>query len=142
MLPVPQAVPDRARAVFVEARSLAGTPRQVVIRFLVRAQRAPFEEVHALVEHVRVAGDLDVATGGEREPEVVIRTAGPHAAPQRGMPPVQDVAFRKLLCRAAKQVFADQARLRVRERHRILQLVAETEGSAGLVVAAAAPESA
>src|SRR5688572_29972949 len=142
VLPVSQAVANGARAVFVKARRFAGAPRLVVIRFLIRAECAPLEEMYALIEHIRVAGDLDVPAGGERKPEVVVRTTGAYAAAKRRMPPVQDIAFRKLLCRAPKQVFADQARLRVRERHGILQLVAEAECAAGLVVAAAAPESA
>ena len=48
----------------------------------------------------------------------------------------------ELLRRAAQQVLAHEPRLRMHERHRVLQLVAEAEGAAGLVVAAARPEAA
>ena len=58
------------------------------------------------------------------------------------MPPVLHVAFAELAGRAEQQVFAQQARLGMDERHRVLQLIAEAESAARLVVAAARPQTA
>ena len=58
------------------------------------------------------------------------------------MPPVLDVALHELAAGAAKQLLAQQRGLGVDERHRVLQLVAEAEGAARLVVAAARPHAA
>ena len=58
------------------------------------------------------------------------------------MPPVLHVAFDELAPGAAQELLAQQLRLGVHERHRVLQLVAEAERSARLVVAAARPEAA
>ena len=58
------------------------------------------------------------------------------------MPPVLDISFPELAARAQQQVFAHQSRLGMDERHHVLQLVAETERAAGLIVPAARPQSA
>ena len=49
------------------------------------------------------------------------------------------VAFAKLVLRAQKKMLAYELRLRVDQRHDVLQLIAKTERSAGLVKAAAPP---
>ena len=131
-----------ARRVLVQARGLRRADRQVVVRLLVRIDRAAFEEGHRLVEHAGVAGRLDVAAQRERQPQVVVGAARAHAAARRRMPPVLHVAFDELAARAQQQVLAQQRRLRVHQRHRVLQLVAEAEGAARLVVAAARPHAA
>src|SRR3546814_7857741 len=84
-----------------------------------------------------MAGGLDVAAGRERQPQVVVRAARAHAAVQRRMPPVLDVAVDELVLGAEQQVAARQGRLGMQHRHRVLQLVAEAERAARLVVAAA-----
>src|SRR3546814_11588481 len=53
------------------------------------------------------------------------------------MPPVLHVAVDELVLRAQQQVVARQLRLGMQHRHRVLQLVAEAERAARLVVAAA-----
>ncbi len=58
------------------------------------------------------------------------------------MPPVLHVALDELAARAAQQVLAQERGLGVHQRHRVLQLVAESEGAARLVVAAARPQAA
>jgi hypothetical protein len=45
------------------------------------------------------------------------------------MPPVLDIAFLKLSGCTKKEVLAHKRRLGVDERHRILKLIAETEGA-------------
>ena len=58
------------------------------------------------------------------------------------MPPVLHVALDELAARAAQQLLAHERRRGVHQRHRVLQLVAEAEGAARLVVAAARPQPA
>ena len=58
------------------------------------------------------------------------------------MPPMLDVAFFELAGRAEQQVLAHQVGLGVDEGHDVLQLIAEAEGAAGLVEAAARPDAA
>jgi hypothetical protein len=57
------------------------------------------------------------------------------------MPPVLDVALDELPAGAQQQLLAQQLRLAVHQRHRVLQLIAEAESAAGLVVAAARPQA-
>ena len=58
------------------------------------------------------------------------------------MPPVLDIAFLKLSGGAQQEVLADKLRLAVDERHRILKLIAETEGAPRLIVSAPRPQTA
>ena len=64
------------------------------------------------------------------------------AAAGRLVPPVLHVAFDELPAGGAQEVLARQVGPREGQRHHVLQLVAEAEGAAGLVVAAARPEPA
>ncbi len=92
------------------------------------------EERHALVEHRRVAGHSQVARDGERQPEQVVRAAGARALARRRVPPVLDVPLDELAAGRAQQVLAREIGARQHQRHRVLQLVAEAEGAAGLRV--------
>src|SRR5437868_4892186 len=58
------------------------------------------------------------------------------------MPPVLNIALAELPTRAPQKLFAKHAGFRVNECHRVLQLVAEAERSARLVIAAASPHPA
>src|SRR6476646_3536926 len=58
------------------------------------------------------------------------------------MPPVLDIAFLKLPRCTEQKMLADKLRLAVDERHRILQLIAETEGAPRLIVSAPFPQTA
>ena len=58
------------------------------------------------------------------------------------MPPVQHVALRELMRRTQQQVRTGTRGLRMRHRHRVLQLIAEPEGAARLVIPAACEEPA
>jgi hypothetical protein len=55
------------------------------------------------------------------------------------MPPVLDIPFPKLAARTQEQLGTQQPRLRVDQRHGVLQLIAEAESAARLVIAAARP---
>ena len=137
-----EAVLDRAHAVEIERRRAFPAERQIVVRLLARAERAAVQERLGLVQHRRVAGARDVAAGGERQPQEIVRAARAHAAAGRRMPPVLDVALLELARRAKQQLRAHELRRGVRKRHRVLQLVAESERAARLVVPAPAPEPA
>ena len=52
------------------------------------------------------------------------------------------IAFAELMCRGAQEVFAGESWFGMHQRHHILQLVAEAEGSTGLVEPGACPEAA
>ena len=58
------------------------------------------------------------------------------------MPPVLDVAFDELSTRTKRDLIAQQPRFGVHQRHRVLQLVAESVSPARLVEAAARPKPA
>ena len=83
-----------------------------------------------------------VLGGDMRQPEQVVGTAGAKPATGRLVPPVLDVAFDELSSRGSKQMVAREGRPREQQRHHILQLIAEAECAAGLVVAAARPQPA
>ena len=52
------------------------------------------------------------------------------------------IAFAELMRRGAQKMLAGQGRFGMHQRHHILQLVAKSEGSAGLIKSGAAPEPA
>src|SRR6266436_6777704 len=64
------------------------------------------------------------------------------ATSRRWMPPVLDIAFTELARRCAQQMYPYQGWLGMRQRHHILQLVAESERAAGLIETAPAPDAA
>ena len=84
----------------------------------------------------------DVAACRQRQPKIIVRAMRAHAAARRRMPPVLDVAFDELSTRTKGDLFAQQPRFGVHQRHGVLQLVAESVGSARLVEAAARPQAA
>src|SRR5512142_807642 len=58
------------------------------------------------------------------------------------MPPMLNVPLLEVAGRTSEEVPANEARFRVNERHHVLQLIAETEGAARLVVSAPCPKTA
>jgi hypothetical protein len=56
--------------------------------------------------------------------------------------PVLDIAFLKLSGCAKEEMFVHQVLLGMDERHRILKLIAETEGAPRLIVSAPRPQTA
>ena len=138
----PESTFDRSHAVPVQALALRRAHRQVVVGLLVGTEQAAFDPGRGLVEDAEVAGDLHIATGRERQPQVVVGTVRAHAAIERRMPPVLHVAFGELMRGAQQQVLADELRRCMDHRQRVLQLVAKTVCAAGLIETAAAPETA
>ncbi|KFB72658.1 MAG: hypothetical protein AW09_002150 [Candidatus Accumulibacter phosphatis] len=142
MLAKPQAMQDGAHAVLVQAGGRGRAARKIIVGIILRVDRATFQEMHWLVEHTGIAAGTDVAADRQRQPEIVVRTVRTHPPARRWMPPVLDVAFQELPTGAQQQMLPQQPGLGVDQRHHVLQLVAEPEGAARLVVAATRPESA
>ena len=136
-----QALVDRPHAVLEERSLLPGHARLEVGLLHVRAQRRCLQERHELVEDSRVAGRPRVVSRRVRQPQQVVRATGAGAASARLVPPVLNVAFDELMGGRPQQVLAREVRADECERHRVLELVAEAERPAGLVVAGARPEA-
>ena len=137
-----QAVFDGTHAMLIEAGRFGRALRLVVVRFLFRIQLAALQEMDRLVEHARIAGRQHITTGGIRQPQIVVGEMGAHALSVGRMPPVLHVALAELALGAADQLLAGEPRCRMDQRHGVLQLIAETVGAAGLIIAAAAPQPA
>ncbi len=134
-----QSMLDRADRMLIERRGLHRDRRQIELRFLAGRHRRTFDEGHELIEHAHIARPFDVAARRERQPQVVIGAARAHAASARWVPPMLHVSLDELARGAAQQMFAQQFRLGVQQRHCILKLVAKSIGAARLVVAAPRP---
>ena len=136
-----QSTPDGPHAVLVQAGHVGGPAGQIVVGVVLRVDRAAFQEGHGFIQHAGVPGARHIAAHRQRQPEVVVRTMRAHAPARGRMPPVLDISLLELTARAQQQVLAHQPGLGVDERHHVLQLVAEAEGTARLIVAAACPDT-
>src|SRR5438094_463008 len=105
-------------------------------------QQRRLEEGSALVEDARVAGRAQIFRRDVREPEPIVRTTRAQAVSVRLMPPMLHVAFEELSSGGSQQVCAREIGPREQHRHDVLQLIAEAEGAARLVVPASRPETA
>ena len=105
-------------------------------------QRRSFDERHLHVEDGAIAGERDVVRGDERQPHAIVGDVRAHALAVVRQPPVLHVAFGELARGGAQDLLAQQRGPREAQRHRILQLVAETVGAARLVEAGARPGAA
>jgi len=128
---------DGANAMVIERGGFFGTLGQVIVRFLLGLERRAFEKGNRFVEHAGVGHAGDVAAGGVGQPEIVIGEMSADAAASRRVPPMLDIAFAELMGGGAQEMRAGEGRLGMEQGHHILQLVAEAEGAAGLIEAAA-----
>ncbi len=90
-------------------------------------------------------GVLDVLGGGIGHPQQVVGEAGsnpPAGAIRERVPPVQYVAFDELVGGVEQDLIAGDPRVVADQVERVLQLVAEAECAAGLVVGCARPDTA
>ena len=94
-----------------------------------------------LIEDSDVAGGLQVVRHRIGQPQQIVRAARSQAAAARLVPPVLHVAFDELPSRGAEQMLAREVGPGQQQRHHVLQLIAEAEGAARLVVAGARPEA-
>ena len=99
------------------------------------------EERRLVVDDREVAGFLDVVGGDERHPEQVVRHLRDVPLLGQRMPPVVDRAVGELVRGVQPELRAAARRVDRQVDLRVLQLVAEAEGAALLVVAAAAPQA-
>src|SRR5207247_2256011 len=104
--------------------------------------RRGLEEWHPLIEQRSIAGVSGIDRGRIRQPQQIVGTSGARAASRRRVPPMLHVAFDELTRRRQQDVGSTEIRSRVQERQDVLQLVAETERTAGLVRSASRPETA
>ena len=121
---------QRAQAVSVKRFGLFRTHRQVVITLFLAADRTAFDETDHFIQHAGVAGHLHVTADRQRQPQEIVGAMRAHAAVERRMPPVLDVAFGKLVRSAKQQVLANLRGRGMQHRHAVLQLVAKTVGAA------------
>ena len=133
---------DGAHAVLIQIGGFVRATGHVVIRILFRGDLAAVEKGYGFVQHPGVAGGEDVAAQRQRQPQVVVGAVRAHAAVGSGMPPMLNIAFAELMCRTAQQVLARERGLGMDQRHHVLQLIAEAECPARLVIAAARPQTA
>src|SRR5436190_119993 len=118
-----------------------GNSRQSIRLLFVTCERRRLQERRALVQDGAVTGRTYVFRDDMRQPQQIVGATAAKPATERLVPPVLDVAFDELPCGGAKKVCACKFRPRERQRHDILQLIAEAECAARLVVAAACPEA-
>ena len=100
---------------------------------LVRRERTHVEVRRRLIPDLVVARNADVVIGYEGEPDEIVGETRPHAAPARLVPPVLDVALAELMRCRAQDMRSRHRRFAVDECHSVLQLVAESKRTAGLV---------
>ena len=113
------------------------------VRFVLAARKERCrQERHALVEERRISCCAHVLGNRERKPEQVVGAAASKTPAGRRVPPVLYVTLNELPARGAHQMFARQVRPGKRERHDVLQLIAESVRAAWLEVPGASPEAA
>ena len=117
-------------------RGSAGTPSR-----LIGLERRRLEKRDDFIQYRLIAALRHVAGGDVGQPEQIVGAARSGSASARRMPPVLHVPLDELPRRRAKEVLATEVRPRVHERKHVLQLIAKTEGPAGLVRAAARPDA-
>ena len=105
-------------------------------------QRWTLEEWNLDVEDGAIAGKCHVMCGDERQPHAIVRDVSAHALATVWQPPMLHIALGKLARSGAQDLIAQQLGLRQPQRHRVLQLIAESIGAAGLVEAGASPGAA
>ena len=126
---------------FVHRRALARPCGSFVGFVLVRVQLTAFEERDLFVEDGVVAGCADVRQRREDEPETIVGDPGAHALSAGLVPPMLNVPFDELPGCRVQKVCACGVRRGEEQRQHVLQLIAETERTAGLVEGRAAPDA-
>ena len=86
-----------------------------------------------LVQHGQIAGHRHVIRHRMRQPDAIVRNAGPHPLTRMGQPPVLHIALRKLPGCRMQQMRTHPCGLGQRHRHPVLQLIAKAVCAAGLI---------
>ncbi len=142
MRPRGEAFLDRADAVFVNRPALRRHPRLQIGLVDVRRQRIGFEKRHPHAEQAVVSRGAQVVRDDKRQPEQVVGAFRAEPSARGFVPPVQHVAFGELLRGRSENLRLQQIGPRERQRHDVLQLIAESERAAWLVVARPRPQPA
>ena len=130
------------RAMLEQRRHPIGDGRSKEALGLAGLERLALEKRNCLVEDGDIRGGVDVVGDRERQPRAIVGDPGAHALAGMRQPPMLHVAFGELPRRRAQQMLARQQRLRRRERHAVLQLIAKAIGAARLVESGPRPEAA
>src|SRR3990172_5462008 len=142
MLAEAEASYDGPHTVIVQTGRLFRQAGKIVIRVFVCVYRAAFDEGDGFIQYPCVSGVQNVAGGRQWQPEEIVRTVCTYAPARRRMPPMLDITLLELMGSAEEEMLTHEDRVCVDERHHVLQLVAETEGTPRLVVSAAGPKTA
>src|SRR3990167_8046407 len=124
---------ERALAMF-EDRSLE--IRHIEARvavFLVSGKRWSAEEDDFLCENCVIARRCDILACNIGQPEQIVRTARSYATVCRRMPPMQDVAFFKLVRGRLENVLPGATGIAMQEGQHVLQLITEAERAPRLI---------
>ncbi len=124
---------ERAGAVLIEAGLGLGRFRLEEAVMLAGLEGRALDEGDLLVEDGAIAADRAVMRGRMAKPDHIVGDQRANAGAGVGQPPMQHVALRELPCGSVEDLRTRQLRPVQDEGQRILQLVAEAEGAAGLV---------
>src|SRR5277367_2269265 len=133
---------NRTLAVLIQGIRVLRPGRQRVIGVFFRFYKRTLQEINLFVQHARIASCSDISAGGQRQPQEVIRTVRPYASTGRWMPPMLHVPLYELSGCAEKQLFTQQSGLGINKRHRVLDLIAKTEGPTRLIKSTSPPDPA
>ena len=106
------------------------------------AKAGAVDERHLLIENGDVTSSRDVLGRDARQPQEIVGKPRSQSIAGIRMPPMQHIAFDKLLAGVAKDLSPCYIRAVVQERGRVLKLIAKTKGAARLIIGRAAPHSA
>ncbi len=109
---------------------------------LVIGQRRSFEKGNLRFENGRIPGDPDVVGHHIRQPEQIVGDPGTDPGAARRVPPMLDIPLGELATGGQQDLFPRQMRPGGAEGHDVLQLIAETIGTARLVETGPTPDAA
>src|SRR3989338_4375068 len=101
-----------------------------------------FEKRYHLVQDLLIACHSNIVGRSVRQPDRIVGDPGSNTQARRRQPPMLKVALDKLSSRGSKEMFPWELRFRHHERHSILQLIAKSVCTAGLVQCRTGPHPA
>src|ERR1700676_660386 len=137
----PPAMVDGPPAMFPERGGVGRDRRYKKPLVFVGLQWIAFEEGDLFVKQAGVAGNGEILRYYERQPQQIVGAEGSHAHARFRMPPMLNVAFDELPRSRTNNVLPRNFGTGVDQGQRILQLIAKSEGAAGLIKRGSAPET-
>src|SRR5690349_20824718 len=95
---------DGAHAMFVQGARFLGARWLTIIGFLSRFEQRAFQKGNLLIENGSVPNKGDIVAGDVGQPKIIVRSMGPHSSICRGVPPMEDIPFAKLMCCREQQM--------------------------------------